>query len=287
MSEGLDEQRQHLTDAEQLLSDQRQLNEDRLRLMMAQQESAKKRVQFEKEVFDYQARRKLDMDLEAAATKDKSLGTPTQQVSSVPTMTPGGTALTEEGLMKAIKLGLLANQNQPKSTPPLGLVPRVGGKNAHGHFVGLGANGSGQAPTTRLCMRAFNCDLIKAYQQLGPIEDSCTAGLSDESLFFQTETDSTTHKVVVTLKALENSLEMIGLEGVFVVIRATGDPINMLQRPGMLTEKMLQTWDDDLLLYGVWNPKTQTRLPVCPYDRTNSNWGGMFLLASCTESMRT
>ena len=99
------------------------------------------------------------MEMEDEAIRAQVL-TPAPKIPAVPNMTPGGTALTEEGLAKAI--GLLVNKPKQASSS-LGLVPRIGGKCAHGYFVGLGANNFGQEPRTRLCMRSFACDLIKGF----------------------------------------------------------------------------------------------------------------------------
>ena len=86
-------------------------------------------------------------------------------------------------MLQAIKDQSAALQEQSEALQKLGskgadkraelTAPRNGGKTVTGVWTGNGASGLGTEPTSSLCMRDFNTDLIKNYNALAPIEDRC------------------------------------------------------------------------------------------------------------------
>ena len=156
---------------------------------------------------------------------------------------------------------------------PIPVKPRVGGVNEIGAWTGLGAGKKGLNPRSKDCMRKFRMDPSKDYQQMSLVETECRKGLAGtgKSLFCMTD-EPDAKNIVTTLQNMEEDLEMKGLEGVFVIVKQDGTQINMLRQPGMYTEQDMRTWINDLTVDGVHDGKGG-RLPVCPYDVTNLDWG--------------
>jgi hypothetical protein len=62
------------------------------------------------------------------------------------------------------------------------------------------------------------------------------------------------------------------MESIFQITDDT-TTVNMLRQPALLTKDKVDDWVLSLTTGGVPDPlATNSRLPVCPYDRTNLEW---------------
>ena len=210
----------------------------------------------------------------------KGSQTPVQTPLQTPQQTPppplGPPPPTTQGLADARTMRLLLDAFSlsltQQKTYPVPDKPRVGGINENGAWTGYGAAQKGKNPRTKDCMRKFRMDPSKNYQQMSYVEAECRKGLSDtgKTLFCMTDEPDAKY-VVSTLHNMEEELQMKGMEGVFIIIKADGSRINMLKQPGMYTEQDLKAWIQDLTVDGV-HDGIGGRLPVCKYDITNLDW---------------
>ena len=76
-----------------------------------------------------------------------------------------------------------------------------------------------------------------------------------------------------------------GLEAVFQ-IQTTGDSLDMLKTPGLVTEEIVKTWIDDLTVDGVHDSAGFRRHAVCPYDKINLQLSAEAILNSCSDNLR-
>ena len=163
--------------------------------------------------------------------------------------------------------------------------PRVGGIDDIGVWTGAGANGTGERPKTGSCYRAFKTDPIKSHNAIVPIQKDCQAGLQEENLKFCMNHEPNAQRIILVLRAVEKFLIRTGMEGIFIIIQKDGTKINMLRDPGRINKEMVDIWVDDVMIYGVWDPVTGKRLPVCIHDLTNMAWAGEALMQTTSEML--
>ena len=76
------------------------------------------------------------------------------------------------------------------------------------------------------------------------------------------------------------------MESVFNIVLSTTKTVNLLKRPGLADEQMIQQWIKDLTEDGVIADDVGTRYPVCCFDELNLRLSGKAVLNSCSESLR-
>ena len=164
--------------------------------------------------------------------------------------------------------------------------PRFGGIDAVGPWTGAGRNGLFTAPRTSNCYRDYKTDVVKAQAQLKGVEAACMSGLEgQESFLFCTNHESNAKRIVPCIQAMEKFMISHGMEGVFLIALPDGSTLNMFKKPGMLTQSMVDTWCEDVMIKGVLKPDG-SRHPVCPHDATVMSWSAEALLNTCTMTFR-
>ena len=175
-------------------------------------------------------------------------------------------------MLDAKTLQAILQSFHQKKTYPKPDKPRVGNVNQHGAWTGLGASKEGSIPRTKDCMRSMIMEESKAYTQLTYIETECRKGLQDQpGPLFCMEDEPDAKLIVTTLQNLQELIELKGMEGVFNIVQRDGSTLNMLNKPGALTEQMVDEWVEDLRKNGVHDGKGG-RLQVCKYDEINLDW---------------
>ena len=81
---------------------------------------------------------------------------------------------------------------------------------------------------------------------------------------------------MLTFRAKREYDNYYGFDNLALIVLPDGSTIDMLQTPGMVDEKMVDTWVEDLLTNGV-HTSNGKRLPPCKYDALNLLWGGKLL----------
>ena len=199
-------------------------------------------------------------------------------------MTGGGNTIKVDDVMALYKA------MQSKAASAQLKEPRVGGISKLGVWVGKGAGAQGKLPRSALCMREFKADPIKNHQAMFPIEDKCQRGLRDSpDKYFCLQHESNADKIVEVLYDFREQMIHCGMESVFQIVKSDHGIVNMLESPGMVDDKMIKTWFQDLLVDGVHGKDindASIRLDVCKYDETNLSWSGQAVLNSCSDALR-
>ena len=170
-------------------------------------------------------------------------------------------------------------------------TPRIGSTNPTGAWTGFGTDGKFGAPRSSNCMRAFRADPLKSHTALSSIETKCVAGLSEQTdLLFCMKDEPNAHKFVASIRALEEAFTLVGMEGVFAIIRPDGTTLNMLREPGRLTSSIVDDWilalETGVPSFDPVSKLAKPNLPVCPYDKINMRWSGSAILNSCSEALK-
>jgi len=140
-------------------------------------------------------------------------------------------------------------------------------------------------------MRAFCADPLKSHTALSSIEIKCVSRLSEQTdLLFCMKDEPNAHKFVASIRALEEAITLVGMEGVFVIIRPNGTMLNMLLEPGRLTSSIVDNWilalETGVPSFDPITKVAKPKLPVCPYDKINIRWSGSAILNSCSEALK-
>jgi len=212
---------------------------------------------------------------------------PAPVTSSAIPQPPSGVQLTADQFLSWMNLQKHV-QLQSAVAAKMAVKPRIGGISAIGIWTGFGENKEGQIPVSEMALREFFASGMKSYSHKGVIDRACKAGLpsiTGAPIFSQAhEADGS--KLVRCLIALKEFLTDHGMEGVFTIVRPYAQDVNMLKNPGHVNEDMVSTWIKDLTVQGVYCPRTQTRLPVCPYDAMNLVLSGKAILNSCSPALK-
>lgn len=187
-------------------------------------------------------------------------------------------------------LQVIASLKGPQLAVPKLEKPRLGGISSTGVWTGMGAGGTGLRPYSKYCMRDFKTDAIKNHQHMHPIEDKCKQGLRDSpELHFSLSHEPNANTIVSSIRAFEKLMINCGMDGVFTIIDKNVESISFLQQPGMINQRNLLDWCDDILTHGVWTKDASglpARHPLCPYDQINMDWSAEAVLNSCTPALR-
>jgi hypothetical protein len=180
---------------------------------------------------------------------------------------------------------LLAASAKKSATLSSTVMPRVGGIDRSGVWVGQGALRQGAAPKSVNCYREFRTDVVKNLATIIPIEKYCTSGLkSNPTQHFCTQHEPNAGNIVSVIRAMEKFMISTGMDAVFNMIQPDGSNINMFQEPGLFTHSMVENWCGDLLARGVVDQNNpSSRHDVCPYDAVNMTWAGEAILNSCSD----
>ena len=91
---------------------------------------------------------------------------------------------------------------------------------------------------------------------------------------------------MISIKHLDNLLPKIGLDSILLIQQDSGKPINSLKTPGFVNQALIDRWEQDLTVDGVFKGDGQGgRHPVCPYDLANLDSAGECFLNSCSEQL--
>jgi hypothetical protein len=164
-------------------------------------------------------------------------------------------------------------------------TPRVGGINKSGVWVGQGLQQLGQEPNSHHCMREFTSEGTKEMIALGKIKEFCKAGLKETGPKFSLSHEKEIQPLVPCIKAIQEHMEQCGLEGVFIIVTASGTPINMFKYPALASIDIIQTWILDLTTHGVHNG-TGGRHPICKFDAMNLSLSGKAIFNSCSPLLQ-
>ena len=227
------------------------------------------------------ATRRLENDLNNEGPPSDEEGLSGEESAAAPPPV-GGITFTPEQFQQL----LAATSYKPKTSPTL-VSPRVGGMSHQGVWTGFGRNQDQWVPVSHYCYRQFAYDDMKSMQALSTIEEHCKQGLSaTHTVLFCRDTEPNAGKGALVLQELERFMINHGMEGVFRIVTATGDKIDMWKSPGLISKEMVATWMDDLTDDGVHDGYGK-RLPVCPHDMTNLQLSAEAILNSCSESLRS
>ena len=194
---------------------------------------------------------------------------------------PGDVTLSSDQFLKFLAV---INNTAASSTAALH-TPRVGGTNLVGSWSGMGANQKMQSPKTNLCMRQFSGNPVKTFALKTSIQTHVQAGLNGKGLTpFSLSSEPNAGKGMTSLHHLFKFAPDFGLDGIFLIQQDDGSEINMLRTPGFVTTVLIDRWQQDLTVDGVFKGDGKGgRHPVCPLDIENLEWTGNTLLNSCTE----
>ena len=164
--------------------------------------------------------------------------------------------------------------------------PRSGGKTNTGVWVGRGLSQLTRSPASGYCYRDFFGDPLKNFATKTNIEEKCQQGLKGKGDPCFAAAGETGHdEVMLTFRAKREYDNYYGFDNLALIVLPDGSTIDMLQTPGMVDEKMIDTWVEDLLTNGVHTANGK-RLPPCKYDALNLLWGGKAALNSCTDHLQ-